>query len=144
MADIRRAKAMALHLSGRSGKDIAKELGVTPQTVSEWLHEPGAQAQRESTRAKAIQKAEEMAEDAMGTLGEIMRGEVEGASASDRRAAACAILDRIGVVGGQRIEHAGSVQTAALAGMTDAQLWEILHPGKKPPQGEGGAPTDAG
>lgn len=108
-----------MHAAGATNGQIAKALGVRAEQVSRWLHEPAASAVRESTIAKARERAESLADDAMGTLEEIMRGQDRGATAADRRAAAIAILDRVGVVAGTRIEHSGAID---LGRVSDADL----------------------
>jgi transcriptional regulator with XRE-family HTH domain len=115
-----------MHVTGMAGKDIAARLEVTPQTISEWLHEPAAVAARESTRLKALAEAESVALEMVGVLLRIARGEDEDATATDRRQAAVAILERSGVVARQGIDHSGSLVTASadLSLLSDADLAE--------------------
>lgn len=105
-ANVLRAQAVALKAQGMTGRDIAEALDVHEATVSKWLQEPPVVAALESTKAKAIAMAEAHAVKAIETLVEIMH---EAEYASDRRGAATALLDRIGIVAGTKIEHAGSI-----------------------------------
>lgn len=107
-AEVRRAQALALHLAGRSGVDIARELGVRPATVSEWLQAPEAKAARESTKAKAMARVEGALDEAVDTLLEVMRGEAAGATAADRRGAAKDLLGIGGMVAVQKLDHSVS------------------------------------
>lgn len=134
--DVNKAKALALYVAGQTYAEIARELGVKAQTVSGWLNEAPARAARESTKALALERAEAIADRAMGVLEDIALGLDEDASAADRRAAAVNLLSFVGVIGGQRLEHSGAVQTGELAGKTDAELWTILHPSEPPPDDE--------
>lgn len=105
--------------------------------MSRWLHEPEAQAVRESTRTRALARAESLADDAMGCLEQIMRdGE---ASHADRRQAAVAILDRAGVAGATKVEHSGAVASPA-ASMDHRALLERARALLEPD----GEPDDAG
>lgn len=105
--DIRKAKALALYIAGETQSAIAERLGVTRQTVSKWLGEAPAREALASTHARALERIEALKADAVETVAEVMRGEVPGVTAADRTRAAFGLLDRGGIVGGQRLEHSG-------------------------------------
>jgi transposase len=50
-------KALPLMVQGMSGKDVAKEVSVAPQTVSEWKKSPEFMATLNSLRMEALESA---------------------------------------------------------------------------------------
>lgn len=108
-----RAKALQLRTQGTTHAEIARQLGVARQTVTGWLSEPQAAEVLASTRAKALLQAEAAAEPIMSALVKIALDVSE--DTGDRISAGKAVLDRCGVVPGQRVEVSGGVTGTPLA-----------------------------
>ena len=138
-ARARRRLLVQLHCAGFSGRAIASRLRLHEDVVSRILTEPRIQnaisAMHERTTAKATALLEQAVTDAAETLVAIARGEIAGQGTRDRREAAQAILDRRGIVGGQRLEHAGALDVGR---MSDAELVAIAATALERTKGTGG------
>jgi predicted transcriptional regulator len=126
-----------LHLDGKRVAEIATELGVSHQAISSTLREPEVVEFIEEARAKGIAdvvaKLAASADEAADVVIGVMRdGSGEGAAL--RLRAAVALLDRVGIVGGSRVEVDAATDAAAgsavapeeLRGLTDEQLEELM------------------
>ncbi|MCK6585946.1 MAG: transposase [Polyangiaceae bacterium] len=102
-------------IAGARVKDIARAVGVHPDTVSHWRSEPEFKAALEEAQKDVVSRAKNVlvraAEEAVEQVLACMR---EGAE-DQRLRAALAILDRVGLVAGAKIEHTGTVNLAALS-----------------------------
>lgn len=92
--------------AGRSQAEIAAELGVTDRQVRRLLKRPEAvttiEAAQEQVRAIFSESAAEIGE-------ELTRLAVEAEKEESRIAAGRVVLDRIGIIGGSKLEHSGAV-----------------------------------
>lgn len=115
-AQTQRARAVALHLAGLTGRQIAARLEVTEFTVSDWLQEPWVRAQIEAGRKETVTATVEAAREfarlhtleALETMVGLMRD--PSVPESTRRLAAAELLDRGGVEAGTRLEHGGKIE----------------------------------
>lgn len=96
----RQEKCAALTAQGMRAVDIARELGVTPHTVSKWRSDPDhaalVQAYQAATRSEAVAALANSVRDAVATLTGLMQG--EGVPSAVQLRAACELLDRAGIV----------------------------------------------
>lgn len=128
---------------GRSNKEIASDLGITPQTVSNVRNSPLARAELEKLGeardmdAKSIaQRIEEFAPVALELLENIVKGQVPGASIALRAKVAGDQLGRAGHGEVKRIQSlhahlsrsdiekikARAVENARIAGVIEAEF----------------------
>lgn len=108
-----REEVARLHVRGVANLAIAKRLGLAAETVSRWLREPAVQKRVHELAQDAMHEAraelERAALRSAKTLVKIMDGRA-GRNAKERRLAAEAILDRIGLVKGEKRETEITVQ----------------------------------
>jgi hypothetical protein len=126
-----------LALEGKRVNEIAAELGIGHSSISDTLREPEVMELIEEARAKGIAdvvaKLSAAADEAADVVIEVMRdGSGEGAAL--RLRAAVALLDRVGVVGGSRLEVGADLDAAAgsavtpeeVRGLSDEQLEQLM------------------
>lgn len=116
-AAFRRERAAHLLAGGMAHKDVAKELDVSPQRISEWLSEPDVAARVKELKRDTIDEAKELLASNAAVAVNTLLESLAASQTKDRISAANSILDRIGVVKGQKIET-----TSDLANLSDAAL----------------------
>jgi hypothetical protein len=104
-------------LAGKSGIEVAKIVGVLPQTISEWLnHDAGFQkalaTETESALAQARRKLAATVNDAVDTLADTVR---TGSGSANRTKAAISVLDRAGLVAPSEVGNAAGLSPAVVA-----------------------------
>ena len=116
-------RLIELRLEGRSYRNIAREVGLATSTVAERLsrEEPKAKiaAALEGARERAAEILSASAEEAAQALGHMADGTAKPNAA--RVQAATAILERVGLSRGVRVEVSGQLATGAAA-LTDQDL----------------------
>lgn len=116
-----RARAVALHLAGLTGRAIAGRLGVHEDTVSDWFQEPWVRSQLEAGRKETVDaivgQARELARaetlPSIETLVELR--DDRKVSDSTRRLAAADLLELGGLERRQHIELGGKVEGGGAA-----------------------------
>lgn len=92
-------KALTLMLTGnKTGRQIAEEVGVTPETISEWKASPGFAAEFNRLKKEAVESARDriqaLAVDAVAAIRDII---LHSDSDATRLKAAKAVLDGAGL-----------------------------------------------
>jgi hypothetical protein len=111
MADLkpRQVKVAALLVTGRTARDVASELKITPETISIWKRNPDFQRLLVQLKAEAMVHCRDTIAsavvDAAQTLVRLVR---EGRSEEVRRRAALDVLDLAGIR-----DRAGALMTEA-------------------------------
>lgn len=136
MAAIRKAlrpEVIRLRTIGMSGPQIARELGVSKQTISDTLRLPEVQAAIEEAHAEARSELVSMitttAREAVETLTTLMKD--SSTPAAVRRQAASDLLDRAGIVRGLEVDMKHSANLPAeiqklLGRLSDEELDHAL------------------
>ena len=111
--EVKRDRVLALLIAGRTQREAAEAVGVGEDTVSHWMQDPETRTRLEALRAAPVEAAvrtlQQGALQAAATLVEAAEGSPKDA---DRIKAAVAVLDRVGVVSGSKVELSGSVGSA--------------------------------
>jgi len=93
-------RAVALLASGCSAKDVATEIQVSPQTISEWRRQPAFRRALNNLKIQCLMSARDnlrtLSVDATAELAHLMR---HGKSEQVRLQAALAVLRGVGVLG---------------------------------------------
>jgi transcriptional regulator with XRE-family HTH domain len=105
MAD-RRTAAVPLLVAGLPHVEVADRVGVCPQTVSRWLADEDFRAEVEAERLQATAEAREALAGAALLAVQALVSVASDCDAApgSRVSAACAILDRVGLERGSRVE----------------------------------------
>ena len=102
LKDIREAEVFRLCLMGYTGDQIADSLGVKRNVISRIVNSPGVQDRLERRQSElksaALRRIKLQSESLVGVIMSIAKGENGDEKAADRLKAACAALDRIGIV----------------------------------------------
>lgn len=113
----RHNEIIRLILLGQDNISIARELGVTPQNVSDVRNSPIVrerleilQEERDASAVDISKRISRLAPKALDVMDEILRGEA-ACTAGDRLRAAVDVLDRGGYSAPQRHEHVHGVLT---------------------------------
>jgi len=95
-------QALELLANGEMNKDVAAEIGVTPQTISNWKRKDDLFiAELEATLRRKLDKAVPKAIKTMIELMDSNHPQIRFAAAKD-------ILDRRGIKAPERVEHTGA------------------------------------
>lgn len=93
-------KAMPLLVSGLQQKEVADQVGITPQTISTWMKDPEFVASLNQERSEVLDSARDMlrgmAQEAIKELRSII---LNSESDEIRRKAIKAIIDVLGMIG---------------------------------------------
>jgi len=94
----KQVKAVSLLVSGMSGRAVAKEVGVSPQTVSEWNNDPVIEVYVNQLKQDALDEARDrirgLALEATKNLEDLMRN---AKSEEVKRKVCMSILDIVGI-----------------------------------------------
>lgn len=123
--EVAKAKAVALIMAGKSQAEAAREVGVTPKTMVEWMRDPEVRERIDEAAASVIGAAREKLERAAVEAAQSL---IDAANAGEWRAA-CALLDRVGIgpSAKQEVNHSGAVGAVDLASLSTDELIERLH-----------------
>lgn len=106
-------RAIEMVLQGNPVTSVAKKLKLGRATVSKWVNTPEVKQMRAEVEERAHEHAAAAlalsVDTAVGTLLDVCE---RGDTSASRVSAAKAILDRVGLVGGTRVQHSGSIELA--------------------------------
>ena len=122
--NLKQLKALPLILAGMSGKAVAEEVGVLPQTVSHWLHHspPFMNALATEKEASLDRARRLLAANAVQAAETLIATSKSGSGSANTTKASQLILDRVGIVGPTE----GGLNAAGVDPQTQALVTLIL------------------
>jgi hypothetical protein len=119
--DAKKAKAVSLIASGLKCRMVAEELGVTPQTISEWKKQPEFAAESNKLRLETLEAASAKIQDSViGACDILVRVMQEAPSFETRRKAALDIMRLAGFEPGSQQSYAWGIGPRTADGVRQA------------------------